>query len=900
MTQQARLGFFTAVLCLVVMAVVLAVGVSSHEAFAQASAGSVWSGQRLGTARGSVTGTNLDLVVSQSYDDAEEDIATGVVAQKGTDLELGADDHGAQAVGLRFAYATIPQGAFIVEAHLEFTADETGSAPTSLVFHGEASDDAVPFSPSATSITGRPTTTISVNWDDVPAWDTVGGTHVSPDLSPIVYEIVHREGWSAGNAMAFVVTGTGRRTADAYDGDPALAPRLHITYQACYSLTFSVEPASSGAVTVQPPTNCDGGRYLEGTEVQVQAVPAADYDFVDWSGDASGSANPETLIIDADKAVVARFSELASGLLMKVVRQSSDDAEEHGSTGAVSLKSIDLELGEDYDGAQSVGLRFENLEIPRGAAISQAYLEFTADRAEDEPASLVFRGQAIDSAPTFVRARDDISSRSKTSASVAWSNVPPWAKAEEVHKTPDLSSIVQEIVNRQGWSSGSSLVFMVAGSGQRPAVSYDGAIRDAEPGWAPRLYVHYAGAPACYSLITSASPSNGGVVTANPSPNCDGGKYLEGTEVQLTADPAAEWGFARWSGVSEGPANPTTVVMDRPKVVTANFTQACYGLSTGLQPLGGGTVQANPPPGCEGGRYLAGTQVQLTAGPEAGYWFAAWSGDISGGENPITLTMVGPSSVTANFVTECFSLTVTLAPAAGGSVSPVPPPNCGTEHYVAGTDVQLTAGPAEGYQFFAWSGDAESSENAVEVTIDSSKMVTATFTPVCFSLTTAVEPPGSVSLGIDPPPDCAGDRYAAGTQVRLTADPGGGKVFSEWSGDATGSTNPLTVTLDTDLSITANFAEWCTLLDVSIKPIGAGSVDAFPPPNCTGAVGDSRYTPGTQVQLTARPLPGKRFFNWSGHLVGDENPVVVTLDADTSITANFSASAYLPLVFRGD
>ncbi len=138
----------------------------------------------------------------------------------------------------------------------------------------------------------------------------MGATYLSPDLSPIVHEIVNREGWSSGNALAFVITGTGRRTADAYDGDPALAPRLHITYRPCYSLTTSVAPAGSGAVTVQPPANCDDGRYLAGTEVQLKAVPAPDYDFADWGGDASGSANPAAIIMDADKAISAQFSEL--------------------------------------------------------------------------------------------------------------------------------------------------------------------------------------------------------------------------------------------------------------------------------------------------------------------------------------------------------------------------------------------------------------------------------------------------------------------------------------------------------------------------------------------------------------------------------------------------------------
>jgi uncharacterized repeat protein (TIGR02543 family) len=138
--------------------------------------------------------------------------------------------------------------------------------------------------------------------------------------------------------------------------------------------------------------------------------------------------------------------------------------------------------------------------------------------------------------------------------------------------------------------------------------------------------------------------------------------------------------------------------------------------------------------------------------------------------------------------------------------------------------------------------------------------------------------------------------YSAGTEVRLTAEPAGGKVFDSWSGDATGSTTPLTVTVDTDLSITANFADWCYLLNLSVNPTGTGTVDAFPPPNCEGAPGESRYTPGTQVQLTARPAGSFRY--WSGHLAGNFNPAIVTLDADKSIVANFGLRAYLPLLLR--
>ena len=52
----------------------------------------------------------------------------------------------------------------------------------------------------------------------------------TPDLSPIIQEIVNRSGWGSGGAIAFLITGTGHRTAVTYDGSAAGAPLLHVEY----------------------------------------------------------------------------------------------------------------------------------------------------------------------------------------------------------------------------------------------------------------------------------------------------------------------------------------------------------------------------------------------------------------------------------------------------------------------------------------------------------------------------------------------------------------------------------------------------------------------------------------------------------------------------------------------
>ena len=56
---------------------------------------------------------------------------------------------------------------------------------------------------------------------------------------------------------------------------------------------------------------------------------------------------------------------------------------------------------------------------------------------------------------------------------MSWSPA-PWSTVSEKHQTPDLAAIVQEIVDRGGWASGHSMVFVVVGSGERTAESYDG------------------------------------------------------------------------------------------------------------------------------------------------------------------------------------------------------------------------------------------------------------------------------------------------------------------------------------------------------------------------------------------------------------------------------------------
>ncbi|MFB0524108.1 MAG: hypothetical protein ACETVZ_01115, partial [Phycisphaerae bacterium] len=108
----------------------------------------------------------------------------------------------------------------------------------SLIIEGELSANPATFSSAAGNISSRPKTTASVVWD-IPRWMTVhaqGPEERTPDISPIIQEIVNQAGWS-GSAIVLMFRDNpakpsqGCREAEAFDGDPAESPMLHITYQ---------------------------------------------------------------------------------------------------------------------------------------------------------------------------------------------------------------------------------------------------------------------------------------------------------------------------------------------------------------------------------------------------------------------------------------------------------------------------------------------------------------------------------------------------------------------------------------------------------------------------------------------------------------------------------------------
>ena len=129
------------------------------------------------------------------------------------------------------------------------------------------------------------------------------------------------------------------------------------------------------------------------------------------------------------------------------------------------------------------------LAVPHGAHITRAYVQFAVEQAHTEATVVSIEGEASDNAPAFVNTSHNIVNRLRTLNHVSWT-LPAWPTAGVAgldQRTPDLSAVIQEIVDRSGWASGNRLVLIVTGSGIHPALSFEG-----KAAAAPLLHVEYA------------------------------------------------------------------------------------------------------------------------------------------------------------------------------------------------------------------------------------------------------------------------------------------------------------------------------------------------------------------------------------------------------------------------
>ena len=130
-----------------------------------------------------------------------------------------------------------------------------------------------------------------------------------------------------------------------------------------------------------------------------------------------------------------------------------------------------------------------------------------------------------------------------------------------------------------------------------------------------------------------------------------------------------------------------------------------------------------------GGEYNENTSVSITATPQQGYEFSGWSGTTLTGSS-INVKVTSNQTINANFTRSIYTLTI--GSVGVGEVTQQLINSGRGEDYESGKTIRLTATPASEFLFYNWEQlnnnlSEYTYENPLEVIMDSSKTVTATF-----------------------------------------------------------------------------------------------------------------------------------------------------------------------------
>lgn len=207
---------------------------------------------------------------------------------------------------------------------------------------------------------------------------------------------------------------------------------------------------------------------------------------------------------------------------------------------------------------------------------------------------------------------------------------------------------------------------------------------------------------ASYSVQVKASPDHGGSVSG-------GGSVKEGGSVVITAAPYNGFTFGGWllngSKVSDY-TQYTVENIHNDSVYIADFKPADCQINVSVNDSNAGTAT-------ESRTVRYGESITLEAVAKNGYQFDSWmeNGAIVSTDSRFQLqNITGSRNLTAMFSQIRYDLTLTCWPASTGTVS-------GQGTYDKGSDVKITAAPADGYRFVSWSENGNVLSTSAEYSI---------------------------------------------------------------------------------------------------------------------------------------------------------------------------------------
>jgi len=546
-----------------------------------------------------------------------------------------------------------------------------------------------------------------------------------------------------------------------------------------YSLALFANPPAGGSVAAD-----NNGPYSYGDVVELTANPAAGWSFSGWSGDASGSTNPISIVINGTNTVTATFTQNEYALTLDIVGG--------GSVSKLPDKAT-------YHSGDSV-------QLQANAASGWTFSGWSGDLTGTTNPSSVVIDETPEVTATFTQNQYTLTVNMDPLGSglVSLNNTGPYYYGDVVELTANPTV---------GWSF-SAWSGDVGGSNNPENILIDGD-KSVNAAFSQQTRVIHASAGP-HGLI---SPSGDVTVTY-------------GGDQDFTFTPEAGYSVedVLVDFVSQGPSdyyNFTNVVAER--WISVSFVPSTYTITASYGP--GGTID---PSGSVSVGY--GNDQAFVITPNVGFHIGnvlVDGGSIGVPSGYTFYSVTADHTIQAFFALDVYTLTVNVNPLGAGIVSLN---NTGPYHY--GDWVQLTANGNPGWSFSGWSGDASGSAGSTVILMDGDKTVNAAFTQIEYTLT--VTTIGNGVGTVTKTPDLA--TYHYGDSVQLNAAANVGSYFAGWSGDLSGMTSPVNITIDGNKAVNANFTRTQVQVSFVAEPSGRGT---------TSPTGTQTYDLGQTVSISA-------------------------------------------------
>ncbi len=445
-----------------------------------------------------------------------------------------------------FKNISVPRNGTITSAILELGIANSGGGIINTKINAE--NTATPSAPTTAAQFNTKAgnlTTSEVLWNAVPhgSW---GNIITSPNISTVIQELVNRSDWQSGNSMQIFVGDNNSETFansnyfSANFQNASQRPKLIITYTTSATPTSTPSPTPTSLPTQTPtptlspttsptPTAIPTPTLTPSPTPTITSLPTSTP--TPTLAPSPSPIPPVTPTVTPSPTVTTTpptpTPTVIQGTQTTVTRAVASP--KHDSTlinTVFNPTAQSIKLGNDMNQPVNAFTLYTNMTIPQNAVITQATLSYELVGFSPNTANVRIAAEN-NSSPTPPTNAAEFANKqiSLTSANVLWNAVPQGNWGTKI-TSPNISSIIQELVNNPSWNSGNSIQILTEDNNSDPYSSANYMSADfTGAGQKPTLTVTYStsqvtptptGTPAVtpsISAIPSASP------TPSPSPS---------------------------------------------------------------------------------------------------------------------------------------------------------------------------------------------------------------------------------------------------------------------------------------------------------------------------------------------------------------------------------------------